>query len=93
MKRRRHDEAGARRLDGEAHAGVAAGGPVLEGRVLGGGQVLGVRVTQRRETPDGISAVSNTLVRIGLGGQERFVADLLEGMSQTLERIKAEVEA
>jgi hypothetical protein len=52
----------------------------------------GTRVTQRRETPDGISAVSNVLVEIGLGGQERFVADLLEGMSQTLERIKAEVE-
>ena len=52
----------------------------------------GTRVTQRRETPDGISAVSNALVRIGLGGQERFVADLREGMSQTLERMRSELE-
>jgi len=52
----------------------------------------GTRVTQRREAPDGISAVSNTLVRLVLGGQEPFVAGLLEGMSQTLERMRAELE-
>lgn len=52
----------------------------------------GTRVTQRRETPRGTSKVSQVMVRLGLGGQERFVAGLLEGMSQTLERMKAELE-
>jgi uncharacterized protein YndB with AHSA1/START domain len=50
----------------------------------------GTRITHRRETPDGISTVSNALVGAFLGGQETFVPELLEGMSRTLERIKAE---
>lgn len=52
----------------------------------------GTRVTQRRETPDGIAPVSGMLVNLALGGQEKFVPALLEGMAQTLERIKAELE-
>jgi uncharacterized protein YndB with AHSA1/START domain len=50
-------------------------------------------VTQRRETPDGIKPVSDMLVWAALGGQRRFVPALLEGMAQTLERLKAELEA
>lgn len=53
----------------------------------------GTRVTQRRETPDGISDISLRLTRLVLGGQEQFAAELREGMAQTLERLKAEAEA
>jgi uncharacterized protein YndB with AHSA1/START domain len=52
----------------------------------------GTHVTHRRETPDGIAPVSNILVNAVLGGQESFVPELLEGMSRTLERLKADVE-
>ena len=52
----------------------------------------GTFVTHRRETPEGITAVSNVLVGLALGGQESFVPELLEGMSTTLERVKAELE-
>lgn len=52
----------------------------------------GTLVTHRRETPDGISLLSRALTKVALGGQEPFVVELLEGMSRTLERIKAELE-
>ena len=52
----------------------------------------GTRLTQRRETPQGISDVSMMLTKRVLGGQERFTGELREGMRQTLERIKAEAE-
>ncbi len=50
------------------------------------------RLTQRRETPEGISDVSLDLTDSHLGGQETFTAVLREGMRQTLERVKAAVE-
>ncbi len=53
----------------------------------------GVRLTQRRETPDGLSPLSQRLTRVALGGQESFGAELRAGMRQTLERVKAEAEA
>ncbi|MEJ7832881.1 MAG: SRPBCC family protein [Nocardioides sp.] len=53
----------------------------------------GTRVTQRRETPNGISPVSMRMTRLALGGQTRFTARLKDGMTQTLARIKAEAEA
>lgn len=53
----------------------------------------GTRVTQRRETPDGISSLSLNLTRFVLGGQEKFTAGLNAGMRQTLDRIKADAEA
>lgn len=52
----------------------------------------GTRVTHRRETPDGVAPISNTLVGLALGGQKPFLADLRAGMRQTLEGIKAEAE-
>jgi uncharacterized protein YndB with AHSA1/START domain len=52
----------------------------------------GTFITHRRETPHGISAVSNVLVAAALGGQGSFVPELLEGMGRTLDRIKAELE-
>jgi len=53
----------------------------------------GTKVTERRETPDGISPLSNFLVRAVLGGQGKFTDELRHGIRQTLERIKAEAEA
>ncbi|WP_300681647.1 SRPBCC family protein [Nocardioides sp.] len=52
----------------------------------------GTEVTHRREAPQGISGLSNFLVKHFLGGQEAFIPELLEGMSQTLERVKAAAE-
>ncbi len=53
----------------------------------------GTKVTQRRETPQGISGISLNLTKVAFGGQERFTQVLRDGMRQTLERIKAEAEA
>lgn len=53
----------------------------------------GTTLTQRRETPDGISGLSLRLTKVALGGQDTFTAELREGMRQTLERMKAEAEA
>lgn len=53
----------------------------------------GTRLVQRREVPQGISAVSLVLTRIALGGVESFTRRLEQGMQQTLQRIKAEAEA
>ncbi|HVX55015.1 SRPBCC family protein [Nocardioides sp.] len=52
----------------------------------------GTELTERRETPDGIAPISNVLVGVALGGQEKFRSDLASGIRQTLERIKAELE-
>ncbi|MBM7517603.1 SRPBCC family protein [Nocardioides nitrophenolicus] len=51
------------------------------------------RLTERRETPEGISGVSMLLTKVVLGGQKPFTAELRRGIRQTLERIKAEAEA
>ena len=53
----------------------------------------GTRLTERRETPDGVSALSLFLTKVVLGGQEGFTAELRRGIRQTLERIKAEAES
>ena len=53
----------------------------------------GTRLTERRETPNGISKISLGLTKVVLGGQEKFTRELRNGMRQTLERIKAEAEA
>ncbi len=53
----------------------------------------GTRLTERRETPQGISHVSLVLTKVVLGGQQGFTEELRQGIRQTLERIKAEAEA
>lgn len=53
----------------------------------------GTRLTERRETPDGISGLSMVLTKVVLGGQKPFTDELRRGIRQTLERIKAEAEA
>jgi uncharacterized protein YndB with AHSA1/START domain len=53
----------------------------------------GTRLTERRETPHGVSGLSLVLTKLALGGQEPFTEELRRGIRQTLERIKAEAEA
>ena len=48
----------------------------------------GTRLTQRRDTPEGISDLSLELTDGFLGGQEAFTETLRAGMRQTLERIR-----
>lgn len=52
----------------------------------------GTRIVQRRELPEGLTALSARFTDLLLGGQAGFTADLREGMRLTLERIKAEAE-
>lgn len=52
----------------------------------------GTRLTQRRETPDGISDLSAELTEGFMGGQDAFTGALEEGMTQTLERIRTTAE-
>ncbi|MGZ4475673.1 MAG: SRPBCC family protein [Nocardioides sp.] len=52
----------------------------------------GVRVTQRREAPDGVSDLSHELTEAFLGGHVSFTQTLRSGMSETLEAIRSAVE-
>ncbi len=52
----------------------------------------GTRLTQRRETPKGISTLSTSLTKVALGGVPKFTGELQEGMQQTLAKIKAAAE-
>lgn len=52
----------------------------------------GTRLTQRRETPDGISDLSLKLTDGFMGGQAEFTKIQRVGMRQTLEGIKAAAE-
>ena len=54
---------------------------------------LHTRLTQKRETPNGISPASKILTRLALGGEKRFTAELQLGMEETLATIKTEAEA
>lgn len=53
----------------------------------------GTRLTQRRETPQGISNLSLRLTRVALGGVPKFTGELAEGMRETLAKVKAAAEA
>lgn len=52
----------------------------------------GTRVIHRRETPQGTTAISDTLVDKFMGGQQDFTSLLHSGMGATLRGIKAEAE-
>ncbi|MEX0429600.1 SRPBCC family protein [Nocardioides sp. DS6] len=52
----------------------------------------GTAVTHRRETPNGISLLSRSLTKLAFGGQEAFAEEMVEGMRQTLARLKADAE-
>lgn len=53
----------------------------------------GTRIVHRRETPQGIAAPVRAAIPLVFGGHAAFTASLLEGMAQTLEALKAEIEA
>ena len=53
----------------------------------------GTVLTQRRETPDGLSDLSLEWTDAFMGGQAAFTETMRAGMRQTLERIKAAAEA
>ena len=53
----------------------------------------GTRVTQRRETPKGISNLFLRLTKVALGGVPKFTGELADGMHETLAKIKAAAEA
>ena len=53
----------------------------------------GTRLTERRETPDGISDVSLELTDGYMGGQAEFTKTQRAGIRQTLEGIKAAAES
>jgi uncharacterized protein YndB with AHSA1/START domain len=52
----------------------------------------GTRLTQRRETPKGISGLSLRMTKIALGGVPKFTGELQEGMHETLAKIKQAAE-
>jgi uncharacterized protein YndB with AHSA1/START domain len=53
----------------------------------------GTRVTETRRADDGITPVSNFLVGKFMGGVPSFEVELVDGMNQSLARIKAAAEA
>ena len=53
----------------------------------------GTRVTERREAPGGTTKVSDTAVRLVLGGTRNFEAELERGMASTLAKIKDAAES
>lgn len=53
---------------------------------------VGTLVTQRRETPDGTTALSDTLVDRFMGGQPGLTSELVSSMRRTLESVRREAE-
>lgn len=53
----------------------------------------GTRLTERREMPDGRTALGRFASAIAFGGSQVHDGELLEGMQTTLERIKQTVES
>lgn len=53
----------------------------------------GTRVIESRHAENGVKAVSNALVNSLMGGVPSFEQELLEGMNDSLSRIKAAAEA
>jgi hypothetical protein len=53
----------------------------------------GTRLTQRREAPQGTTAISDRFIRLLMGGQRSFQGELRDGMRATLRAIKADAEA
>lgn len=49
-------------------------------------------LVERRETPNGTSAVSKLIVKTALGGSEQFNREMIDGMHETLRKIKVAAE-
>ena len=52
----------------------------------------GTRLVETRHAEDGVRAVSTAVTKAALGGVDSFESELLEGMNQSLARIKAAAE-
>ena len=70
---------------------IAENGTVWSYRLeeLEGGRT---RLTESRTAPNGVSNLSNVLTKHVLGGTDEFEQGLQQGITETLQRIKAEVE-
>ena len=53
----------------------------------------GTRLVETRHAENGVTAVSTAVTKAALGGVDTFEKELLEGMNQSLARIKAAAEA
>lgn len=53
----------------------------------------GTRLTETRHAENGVSAFSTVSVNAVMGGVENFEKELVDGMNQSLERIKAAAES
>lgn len=53
----------------------------------------GTRLVESRHAENGVTAASTILTKAALGGVDSFEQELLEGMAQSLARIKAAAEA
>jgi uncharacterized protein YndB with AHSA1/START domain len=53
---------------------------------------VGTGVVQRREAPDGIKAMSVGLTKAFMGGTTSFYSEIEQGMQETLEALKADIE-
>lgn len=51
----------------------------------------GVRLVERREAPNNTKKVSQVTISGVMGGEEAFDAEMVDGMQQTLAKIKAEI--
>jgi len=52
----------------------------------------GTRLVESRHAENGVTATSTIITKAALGGVDSFEKDLLAGMQQSLERIKAAAE-
>ena len=52
----------------------------------------GTRVIETRHAENGVTAMSTTVTKAALGGVDNFEKELIEGMQQSLARIKAAAE-
>ncbi|HEY9314767.1 SRPBCC family protein [Williamsia sp.] len=51
----------------------------------------GVKLTERREAPNNTTKVSQFLINLAMGGEKPFDAEMVDGMNQTLTKIKLTV--
>lgn len=80
----------------EYRAGSRIAFQIVDNRAIWSFQVTptrtGTTVVQRREAPAGLTRFSRAMINWFVGGHRAFEATLVEGMNQTLGRIKAESE-
>ena len=53
----------------------------------------GTRVTETRHAENGVTAISNMAINAAMGGVPSFERELVDGMNETLSRIKAAAES